>query len=385
MRAVWSCFWPEQHEDLEGQHLTGAGVRSGTGELGSIKQDEEPRRMEAEMAKAEAERKHAEEQVRRAEEDRDRLEEERRIMEEEARQAEQTRREAEEDLQLSLSKQKEAEQEREAAERAAAQAQAEQEVAERLLREGARPVVVPTVQQFRDAKRRLQYQEGYAHIAITGVAGSGKSSLINALRGLNNGELGAAPTGIVETTSTIVRYPDPDPKKRVVWYDVPGAGTLAVPDWVYFTDQGLYVLDCVLVLFDSRFTATDVAILQNCDRFRIPAYVVRSKARQHVRNLARDMGDEDSDEEGKDGRDAQAAALERAAERYVRESRESVARNLELAELPQRRVYLVDKETVKLLVKGRHPRNTLDENDLLRDLAEATGSGPGGAKSAKLG
>ncbi|KAH9928077.1 interferon-inducible GTPase-domain-containing protein [Fomitopsis serialis] len=178
---------------------------------------------------------------------------------------------------------------------------------------------------------------------IAGIAGSGKSSFINALRGLRNGEPGAAETGIVETTSVIASYPDPDPNKHIAWYDVPGAGTLSIPDWEYFTDQGLYVFDCILVLFDARFTATDVAILRNCARFRIPAFVVRSKALQHIRNLAEDMGGEDSDIE--DG-DTAPAALARAREQYVRESRESVARNLELAELPQQRVYLVDKQAL---------------------------------------
>ncbi|TFY57755.1 hypothetical protein EVJ58_g6835 [Rhodofomes roseus] len=242
-----------------------------------------------------------EDEARRAIEESHRLEEERRVKEQAVREAEEACRRAEEDRQQMERMRDEAEHAREAAEAAAAEARAQQETAERLLREGARPVVVPSVEQFREAKQRLEYQEGYTHIAVTGVAGSGKSSLINALRGLNNGERSAAPTGIVETTSTIAHYPDPDPKKRVVWYDVPGAGTLTVPDWVYFTDQGLYVLDCILVLFDSRFTATDVAILRNCERFRIPAFVVRSKARQHVRNLVVDMGDNDSDSETEDG------------------------------------------------------------------------------------
>ncbi|KAI0725598.1 hypothetical protein C8Q72DRAFT_888598 [Fomitopsis betulina] len=115
-----------------------------------------------------------------------------------------------------------------------AEGRAQQAAAERQLREGVRPVVTTSPQQIHDARQGLQYREGDLHVA---VASSGMSSLIDALRGIRNGEPGTAKTGIVETTSVVARYPDLSPGKRVVWYDVPGAGTLSVPDWVYFTDQ----------------------------------------------------------------------------------------------------------------------------------------------------
>ena len=267
-----------------------------------------------------------------------------------------------------MREQEEAERARLEAERAAERARAEQEAAEKQLRDGARPVVIPCLQQIREAKERLQYQEGYLHIAIAGIAGSGKSSLVNALRGIRNGEPGAAKSGIVETTSVTTRYPDPDPSKRIIWYDVPGAGTLSIPDWIYFADQGLFVFDCILVLFDVRFTATDIAILRNCELFRIPAYIVRSKARQHIRNHARDMASEDGDNEDDDGRSA--VLLAEAREQYVRASRETVSRNLEEAELPLQRVYVVDKQTLVPLVLGQESDDVVDENELLGALSE---------------
>ncbi|OAX36868.1 hypothetical protein K503DRAFT_823675 [Rhizopogon vinicolor AM-OR11-026] len=43
---------------------------------------------------------------------------------------------------------------------------------------------------------------------------------------------------------------------------------------------------------------TDIGILTNCRRFKIPTYIVHSKADQHIRNLMRDMGyDSDDGEE----------------------------------------------------------------------------------------
>ncbi|KAI5984431.1 hypothetical protein EDD15DRAFT_2137302, partial [Pisolithus albus] len=53
----------------------------------------------------------------------------------------------------------------------------------------------------------------------------------------------------------------------------------------YFSTQGLSVFDCVFVLFDNRFTQTDIATLTNCMRFRIPTYIVRSTVDVHIRNI----------------------------------------------------------------------------------------------------
>ena len=47
------------------------------------------------------------------------------------------------------------------------------------------------------------------NIAVTGEPGTGKSSFINALRGMEHDEEGAAPTGLVETTLERISYKHP--------------------------------------------------------------------------------------------------------------------------------------------------------------------------------
>lgn len=175
--------------------------------------------------------------------------------------------------------------------------QAQQEAEERL-RKGIQPVVIPNPEEVAAAKARVQYQDNLFHFAVAGVAGSGKSSLVNAIRGLRNSDTGAAPTGVVETTAAIGRYRDSNRRLPFVWYDIPGAGTLNQPGWQYFNNQGLFVFDCIIVLVGDRFTQTDLAILENCRRFQIPTYIVRSKADFHICNLMNDMGyDSDDDDE----------------------------------------------------------------------------------------
>ena len=122
------------------------------------------------------------------------------------------------------------------------------------LNKGIQPEVWPTEEEFQLAKDRIEYDPEKLHFAVCGGSGSGKSSLLNAFRGLENGSPEAAPTGIVETTMAITRCPDLRtglPFKRLVWYDCPGAGTLEIPGWQYFNQQGLFIFDIIIVVYDS--------------------------------------------------------------------------------------------------------------------------------------
>lgn len=239
--------------------------------------------------------------------------------------------------------------------------------AEEHLAKGIQPVAIPTPMEMAETKARMEYKDGLFHFAIAGVSGSGKSSLINAFRGLRNNQPGAAPAGIVETTTKIDRYPDPNPKLPFVWYDIPGAGTLNQSGWQYFNSQGLFIFDCIIVLFDNRLTLTDISILTNCRRFQIPVYIVRSKADVHIRNVMLDTGyDSDCDDKTR-----RATLYASSRERYVSETRETVRKNLKEADLLDQRVYVVSNKTMVSTVKDRVlSSKTIHELELLRDLLE---------------
>ncbi|PCH37642.1 hypothetical protein WOLCODRAFT_95551 [Wolfiporia cocos MD-104 SS10] len=242
--------------------------------------------------------------------------------------------------------------------------QAKEEI-ERDFREGIRPIIHRSPDEIAATKRRLDYQEGLPHIAVTGVSGAGKSSLINVLRQLLGGgsDLQKARTGVVETTSVTARYKDDEAQVPIVWYDIPGAGTLNKPDWIYFDEHGLYIFDAIIILIDNRFLQSDVAILKNCAAYNIPTFIVRSKSTLHIRNIVSDLraDSEDTDEEleGLD-EEREAPLVERARTEYIEQTKGSVQRNLQKAGLQEQMVYLIDRSNLTQIARSNRLRSILN-------------------------
>ncbi|KAK0448583.1 interferon-inducible GTPase-domain-containing protein [Armillaria borealis] len=232
---------------------------------------------------------------------------------------------------------------------------------------GIRPVEWPSEEKY-EAIKRCFYQEGKFHLAITGISGTGKSSLINAFRGIWDDDEGAATTNIVESTSVVTPYPDPDPANPFIWFDVPGSGTLACSDWTYFNDQGLFIFDAIIILFGDRFTATDIAILQNCERYNITTYIVRSKSDVHVENLAKKK------RRRAGARSNPASILDEARKEYLSMTQESVRLNLMKNDPPikSQRLYAVSRDTLTMVVRKEPLEDVLvlNESELLQDMLQ---------------
>ena len=229
------------------------------------RREDEARRREAEARRAAEQAARDLEEARRRDEELKRQEEEARRKEEMARQlAEQAKQAAWEAQQREVqakAREEESKRQEEEARKAASKAQEEEERTKKTLAQtnfylskGIQPEVWPTEEEFNLAQGRIEYNPDKVHLAICGASGTGKSSLINALRGLANCDAGAAPAGVVETTMTITRYPDTRaefPHSHFVWFDVPGAGTLDIPGWQYFNEQGLFIFDVVILVYDA--------------------------------------------------------------------------------------------------------------------------------------
>ncbi|XP_006811083.2 interferon-inducible GTPase 1-like, partial [Neolamprologus brichardi] len=124
------------------------------------------------------------------------------------------------------------------------------------------------------------------NIAITGDTGSGKSTFVNAFRELSDGDEGAAPTGVKETTSEVTEYTHPN-YPNVKFWDLPGVGTRNFPSDTYLERVGFEKFDFFIIVSAVRFRENDVKLAQEIQRMKKKFYFVRSKIDNNIRSEKR--------------------------------------------------------------------------------------------------
>lgn len=120
------------------------------------------------------------------------------------------------------------------------------------------------------------FMEFKMDVAVTGDSGSGKSSLINALLGLEQDDDAAAPTGVVETTMKPVMYQYPNHPFLRLW-DLPGMGTPSFASKSYLETMNFDLYDMFIVVISERFRENNKILIEEIQKLKKPFYVVRSK------------------------------------------------------------------------------------------------------------
>jgi len=118
--------------------------------------------------------------------------------------------------------------------------------------------------------------EGTLNVGVVGNSGVGKSLFINKVRRLRPHAKGWAAVGVNETTKEPTAYCFPD-EPRVRLWDLPGAGTTAVPSESYIQDMGLRYFDKVVIMTAGRFTETEVVLRAELQQHGVPFFMVRTK------------------------------------------------------------------------------------------------------------
>ncbi|KAF3845527.1 hypothetical protein F7725_008690, partial [Dissostichus mawsoni] len=123
------------------------------------------------------------------------------------------------------------------------------------------------------------------NIGITGESGSGKSTFVNAFRGLDKKDksAAAAPTGCTETTKEVKPYPHPQYPNVTLW-DLPGVGTPNFQAGNYLKQVQFVRFDFFIIISATRFTENDVKLAKEIQKMEKKFYFVRSKIDQDMRN-----------------------------------------------------------------------------------------------------
>ncbi|CAL8376189.1 unnamed protein product [Arctogadus glacialis] len=145
-------------------------------------------------------------------------------------------------------------------------------------------------------KNKIKYLEDInnisLNIAVTGESGVGKSTFLNAFRGIDNRDQRAAPTG-VETTKP-EPYPHPSHPNVTLW-DLPGIGTTNFPADQYLEHSGFENVDFFIIVSADRFRENDAKLAQEIKNMDKKFYFVRSKIDNNLSNAKR--GQREYDEE----------------------------------------------------------------------------------------
>uniref|UniRef100_A0A8C3XPE6 IRG-type G domain-containing protein n=1 Tax=Chelydra serpentina TaxID=8475 RepID=A0A8C3XPE6_CHESE len=121
------------------------------------------------------------------------------------------------------------------------------------------------------------------NIAITGESGAGKSSFINALRGLGDEDDGSAKTGVTQTTTAPKGYKH-SKYPNVIFWDLPGIGTPEFQPNTYLEQVKFNSYDFFIILASGRFRHNDSILAQEIRRMGKNFYFVRSKVDLDIYN-----------------------------------------------------------------------------------------------------
>ena len=132
-----------------------------------------------------------------------------------------------------------------------------------------------------------RWEDVEIRFGITGDSGVGKSSFVNAVRGLKDDDKDAAKTGVTETTTEAKGYRHPR-NRNIVFWDLPGIGTPKFSELKkYCDDVGLKKYDIILILSSERFTENNRLLAEEVKSLEKSFFFVRTKIDENYRAESR--------------------------------------------------------------------------------------------------
>ena len=116
-----------------------------------------------------------------------------------------------------------------------------------------------------------------------------------------------------------------------------------------------------------------MAIIQHCERYHIPVFLVRSKADLQIKNILEDeFGYDESEENAVEDYKRHRLA---ARQLLIDSTKKNLNKNLKKANLATRRVFIISRSSMHALMtekwNWRNAANVIDEADLLQAVLKA--------------
>ena len=116
-----------------------------------------------------------------------------------------------------------------------------------------------------------------------------------------------------------------------------------------------------------------MAVIQHCERYQIPVFLVRSKADMQIKNILEDNFDYDENEKG--SVEIYKRHHSAARQLLIDSTKKNLDKNLEKANLAKRQVFIISRSPMHALMtekwNWRNEANMIDEANLLQAVLKA--------------
>ncbi|CAO0789213.1 unnamed protein product [Mucor circinelloides] len=215
--------------------------------------------------------------------------------------------------------------------------------------------------------------DNFYNIAVVGAAGTGKSSLVNGILGYPDTDRYAA--AINEAGKKINEprgYRHPDLRRMILW-DMPGAGTTLHNSATYFEDNYLKAFDSLIIVTAERLQSIDLDIALKAQEHHIPVLFVRNRCDQSLNSkISRYTQDPST-------RDLDVNTIwAKAVGELVKEVRKTVFKQLKENKISAKRLFLLSAWSLRdLMASVNHPNylkedvRLIDEQRFIQALMDA--------------
>ncbi|OBZ91199.1 Interferon-inducible GTPase 1 [Choanephora cucurbitarum] len=194
----------------------------------------------------------------------------------------------------------------------------------------------------------------FYNVAVVGAAGTGKSSIVNGILGYSDTDPYAATVNEAGKVSTEEPrgYRHPDLRKLVLW-DIPGAGTATHRANTYFEDYYLKAFDSLIIVTAERLQTIDLEIAAKAQQHHVPVLIVRNRCDQSLNAKIERYKDQ--------GMDANTLWA-KAVGKLVKEVKQTIYRQLKENKISTRRLFLVSAWSLRQLMASINRPNYLQED-----------------------